>query len=413
MTLEDSMEQEGRLGHRSAITLIACVGLSTSVVPVFAAGTAVLLTAISKESGWTRGEVSSLIAAGLIGIAIGAPLVGRLIGTYGARRIVLSATIAFPLSLLLFSSSGTLGMASALAFIVGMVGSGVSQYSYLPVLPFYFDRRLGLSLGIAMFGMGLGTILVPIGVEQLQIHCSWREVFRVLAFVVFGISFPSAFFLLRMPSSSLPSRHKNSTPKPPVGGMTAAAAIGSRVFVQLALCIFLSIAAMTGFAIHLTALLTDRGFSPRAAALTFSLWGLTQALARLTGGWLLDLVDGRWIGAIFLSAAAAGAAALAIGSASYIVLLSICLLASATGMDGDLLPYLVRRYFGLRAYSTIYGALGFAFSFGPPVGTFVLGRGFDRFGGYTQMMLLVACSLVISVLLIVSLGKPKAGWATL
>jgi hypothetical protein len=71
------------------------------------------------------------------------------------------------------------------------------------------------------------------------------------------------------------------------------------------------------------------------------------------------------------------------------------------------LPYLVRRYFGLRAYSTIYGALGFAFSFGPPVGTIVLGKGFDRFGGYTQMLQLVAGSLLIAVLLLVSLGKPK------
>jgi len=401
------MAGQGSLGHRPALTLIACViGLATSVVPVFAAGTAVLLTSISKESGWTRGEVSSLIAAGLIGIAIGAPVVGRLIDAYGARRIVIIATIVFQPSILLFSFSGTLGTALALAFVVGMVGSGVSQYSYLPVLPLYFDRRLGLSLGIAMFGVGLGTILVPLGVEHLQAHHTWREAYRTLAYVVLGISFPNALFLLRMPLGGPSARVASSTSGP--AGVAAGKAMRSRVFIQLAFCIFLSIAAMTGFGIHLTALLTDRGFSPKTAALIFSLYGLTQALARLTGGLLLDLVDGRWIGAIFLAAAAAGAAALAISSSGYVVLLSTCLLSSATGMDGDLLPYLVRRYFGLRAYSTIYGALGFAFSFGPPVGTIVLGKGFDRFGGYTQMLQLVAGSLLIAVLLLVSLGKPKA-----
>jgi MFS transporter, OFA family, oxalate/formate antiporter len=409
MALGESMGRRGGLAHRSVLALIACViGLATSVVPIFAIGSAVLLTSISKESGWTRGAVSSLIAAGLIGIAIGAPVVGRLIDSYGARRIVVIATIVFPLSLLLFSFSETFEMAMALAFIVGMVGSGVSQYSYLTVLPLYFDRRLGLSLGIAMFGIGLGNILVSLGVEHLQPHYNWREIYRALAYVALGISFPNALFMLRMPSR-LSARVASSISEAPAAGVTAGAAIRSRVFAQLAVCIFLSIAAMTGFGIHLTALLTDRGFSPKTAALIFSLYGLTQAIARLTGGWLLDLIDGRWIGAIFLGAAAAGAAALAISSAGYVVLLSTCLISSATGLDGDLLPYLVRRYFGLRAYSTIYGALGFAFQLGPPVGTIVLGRGFDRFGGYTQMLQLVACSLLISVLLLVSLGKRKAG----
>src|ERR1700679_4275644 len=109
MALGDSKARQGGLGHRPALTLIACViGLATSVVPVFAAGTAVLLVSISKESGWTRGEVSGLIAAGLVGIAIGAHVVGRLIDAYGARRVVVIGTVGFPLSLLLFSFSGTL-----------------------------------------------------------------------------------------------------------------------------------------------------------------------------------------------------------------------------------------------------------------------------------------------------------------
>src|ERR1700679_3475516 len=102
------MGRRGGLAHRSVLALIACViGLATSVVPIFAIGSAVLLTSISKESGWTRGAVSSLIAAGLIGIAIGAPVVGRLIDSYGARRIVVIATVVFPVSILLFSFSGT------------------------------------------------------------------------------------------------------------------------------------------------------------------------------------------------------------------------------------------------------------------------------------------------------------------
>jgi hypothetical protein len=51
--------------------------------------------------------------------------------------------------------------------------------------------------------------------------------------------------------------------------------------------------------------------------------------------------------------------------------------------------------------------LDFAFSCGPTIGTIVLGKGSDRFGGYKQILLLASCSLLISVLLLVSLERAR------
>ncbi len=380
--------------------------MTISVVPIISSGTAVLLIPISKDTAWTRGQVSALIAAGLLGIAAGAPIVGRLIQRHGVRRVVILSSIAFPATLFCLSFAPTFGVALALGFAAGLVGCGVSQYSYLAVLPHFFDRRLGLSLGIAMIGMGLGTSLVPQVAQHLTHSYGWRDIYRILAALIAVIGLPNALLLPR--TGQLPQSASKQIDAALMGGMTAAEALRSQVFYQLALCIFLSIAVTTGLAIHLTALLTDRGYGPERAAGVFSLFGLGLAGARFVGGLLLDYLDARWIGAAFLLGAALGVSFIAAGATGYLLFAGIGLLSVAIGLDGDLLPYATRSYFGLRSYSTIYGMLGAAYSLGPPVGSFMLGQGFDRFGGYTPLLWGIVGIVTLSALLLMALGRPDS-----
>jgi OFA family oxalate/formate antiporter-like MFS transporter len=392
-------------------TLFACVvGLTLSVVPIFCSGTAVLLVPIAKDTSWTRGQVSALIAAGLLGIAVGAPIVGRLIQRYGVRRVILVSSVAFPATLLCLSYAQMFGVAVVCGFAAGLVGCGVSQYSYLAILPKYFDRRLGLSLGVAMIGIGLGTALVPLVVQSLAHIYSWRGIYRTLAVFIVLVGVPNALLLphIRVTRRSAPEKLDAVNVS---NGMTAAEALRTRIFYQLALCIFLSITVITGLGIHLTAFLTDRGYSPERAAGLFSFFGLTLAGGRFAGGLLLDYLDARWIGATFLFGAALGVSFMATGATGYLLFVAIGLLSAATGFDGDLVPYATRSYFGLRSYSTIYGMLGAAYSLGPPVGSLLLGQGFDRLGSYTPLLWGIVGIVTLSALLLLGLGRPNGSAA--
>jgi len=248
-----------RLRPGALRTLFACVvGLTLSVVPIFCSGTAVLLVPIAKDTSWTRGQVSALIAAGLLGIAVGAPIIGWLIQRYGVRRVVLVSSVAFPATLLCLSYAPIFGVAVVCGFAAGLVGCGVSQYSYLAILPEYFDRRLGLSLGIAMIGIGLGTALVPLVVQSLAHSYGWRGIYRTLAVFIVLAGVPNALLLpdIRVTRRSAPEKLDAVNVS---NGMTAGEALRSRIFYQLALCIFLSITVITGLGIHVTALLPDCG----------------------------------------------------------------------------------------------------------------------------------------------------------
>jgi hypothetical protein len=74
------------------------------------------------------------------------------------------------------------------------------------------------------------------------------------------------------------------------------------------------------------------------------------------------------------------------------------------GADGDVLPYLISRLFGLKAYGEVYGSLLILGLFGTAVGIVGFGRLHDATGGYTVALAIGAGGMVAAGLLFLSLG---------
>jgi OFA family oxalate/formate antiporter-like MFS transporter len=390
--------------HAAVWTLVSCVvGLSVSVIPIFIVGTSVMIIPITVSTGWSRADVSLIISTGLVSVAVGTAITGRLIGMFGPRRVIISCTLCFAASLACFSLAPSLSEAIVFSGLVGLFGAGASQFAYIHVLPLWFDRRLGLSLAIAMMGIGIGTSVMPMLFEYLSRSISWRNTFVVMAAGVLIIALPNAIFLLRVPPAhaigdAAASRNDHDPIVPEI--------LRRRQFWQLAICMFLATALIAGFGVHLTALMTDRGYKAARAAQIFSLWGVAQMASRFVGGVILDYCDARWVGVIVLLSAACGAVVVAGGGHDFAALIGVALLASAHGIDGDLVPYLTREYFGLKSYSTVFGLLGLAFGLGPVVGALAMGRTFDRFGSYTPMLWAISAGAVVCAILLAAMGRP-------
>lgn len=393
------------LDRRLLIVAGCLLGLAISAVPMFATANAIMLIPISQATGWTRGNVSGLIAAGLIGLAVGAPIVGRLIDKCGARQVIIVGSLLFPMTLLLYSIAPSYDIATACAFIAGLVGSCVSHYSYLTLLPLVFDKRLGLSLGIAMLGYGMGNALMPIGIAYLQGTYDWRGIFRALAVVELVIALPNALFMLRLPEKTKAAQTIVESSQVQLSSVREM--LKSRSFIQLAACIFLATAVVTAVGLHLTALVTDKGYTPTKAGEIFAIYGVFFALSRLMGGALLDYIDPRWLGGGIFVCAGIGIYLLSMQDSTALILLCVLLVAFANGIDGDLLPYMTRRYFGLRFYGTVYGALGLCYALGPPVGAALVGRAFDGLGRYDEILIVLCLILLVSAVILFTLGKPR------
>jgi MFS family permease len=52
------------------------------------------------------------------------------------------------------------------------------------------------------------------------------------------------------------------------------------------------------------------------------------------------------------------------------------------GSEGDITPYLLSRYFGLKRLSTLYALTWTAYAVGAATGPLVIGRVFDSLGSY-------------------------------
>lgn len=104
---------------------------------------------------------------------------------------------------------------------------------------------------------------------------------------------------------------------------------------------------------HLSALLTDRGITAKDAALCASILGGSSLLGRVVVGWLLDRFFGPHVALAVNFITALGVFLLA-GAGSFVAgCLASALIAVGTGGEAATTPYLLTRYFGLQAFSTL------------------------------------------------------------
>jgi MFS family permease len=401
----------GRRLRPAFMTLASCViGLTFSVAPIFIGGTSVLLISITADTGWTRSDVSNLITGGLLCMAIGAAIAGRLVTSFGARPVIVVSTIGFAASLVGLSAVSSLNLGLLCACAAGLFGAGAAQGAYLTVLPLWFSKRLGTALSVAMLGSGAGNSLMPIVVEHLARHLSWRQTYQALAGMVLAAALPGSILLLRTPTQD--KRVAAVSVAVPVEGLTMGQAIRTLQFWLLVGALFFASTVTTSVGVYLVPMLTDRGYQPAQAAQLFAVFGAALLVGRFGSGVLFDYFSARWVGVGCLAAACTGIILLHLNFSGVLGALAIAMVALAHGMEGDLAPYLVQRHFGYREYGAIYGLLGLAIGLGTVAGSILMSAAHRVTGSYDPMLLLSIPVIGVAMLALIRLGpSPRRRWA--
>jgi MFS family permease len=73
--------------------------------------------------------------------------------------------------------------------------------------------------------------------------------------------------------------------------------------------------------------------------------------------------------------------------------LASALIGVGAGGEAATTPYLLTRYFGVRAFSTLYGLTWTFYAAAGAIGPVILGRAFDATGSYASLLLLLAAAL--------------------
>jgi predicted MFS family arabinose efflux permease len=144
--------------------------------------------------------------------------------------------------------------------------------------------------------------------------------------------------------------------------------------------------------------------------LATSLFGLSSIVGRVGNGYLVDRVFAPRVAAVLFAAAAAGIALLLFaGGTGATASVAAALLGLAVGAESDVIPFLISRYFGMRAMAMLYGCAFGAYVLGNATGRYLFAAGFDATGSYALPLACALGVLVLSSIATLRLGRYDTG----
>jgi MFS family permease len=383
------------------VVLAACLGVMAGFGSLFVYTFTVFVKPLSATFGWNRESIS--LGFGLAAVTLGccSPLLGRLLDRFGPRRIILPCMAVFgsavaSLSLL---HSG-LWQFYVTCIILGVVGNGAAHLAYARSISTWFHQRLGMALAFVMLGAGLGAMILPLLAQAVVTHAGWRAAYLSLGGVSLLLGLPLSW---RYIADRGPIRDHSA----PVAdsGITWQQGVRSYAFWIIVAVLFVSSISMNGAITHLSALLTDRGITPGDAALCASILGGSSVLGRIGVGWLLDRFFGARVAFFINLITATGIFLLATANSFAVGSFAAALIGIGAGGEAAITPYLLTRYFGLRAFSTLYGFTWTFYAAAGATGPVILGRGFDSTGSYVSLLTILAAALGLAAVMNLLLPK--------
>lgn len=410
--IEHSPPQQFAVYRRWWIILASVIGLSFSTGTTLIYTFGIFAKPLAAELKTGLASIALPMSVLDLGIALTAGPWGRAVDRYGARRVIVLALLCLSACLVgLASMRPPLWHLYVAYLLAGVTTAATTSMSYSRVVSDWFDRERGFALAIANCGLGLGAFITPVLAQWVIDRAGWRFAYLTLAASCLLIALPVVVVFLR--DNSETCNLARSTPevvrpeKPPLGhssGLTLRQALRTKAFWQLGLILFWVGVGINGASAHLVPVLTHGGVSPRSAALAASSFGGAMIVGRLLSGWLVDRYFAPLIATTLFGAAGLGIAVLWTSSAGMAVFLAAVLLGIGAGAEGDLMPFLVSRYFGMRAMAELYGLLLGAFTIGNAGGRYLLAAGFDAYGSYNVPLLLSASAVALAVIVSLMLG---------
>jgi predicted MFS family arabinose efflux permease len=385
------------------IVLTSALGLLLGPIPISIFSFAVFLQPWAQEFHASRGAVSLARTVHSTILPLGLPFAGQLLDRYGARRVVLPSTIFAGMILLsAYFSIRSLPQLYFFYLVLGLATCGAGPLQYCNVVSHWFDRRRGLALGVTMLGLGVGALITPLAAQYLIATVGWRPALSLFGAAALVVTVPAIAILLRDRPESM-GLTPDGAAAIPTSSQTSNEDTGlswhqtwrSSTFWVLFCAFFLVSSTVQACFSHIAAILVDRGSSAGTAALATSLFGGGVLAGRGGSGYLLDRFFAPRVAAAIFGIAALGIGLLRITSSLGIASTAAFFIGLGLGAEVDIMAYLTSRYFGLRAFGTIYGVIFAGFGLAGGLGTYLMGAAYDA--GSSYAVALDVCCLVTSM----------------
>lgn len=389
--------------------LVGCaIGNFVSATPMVNSAFGVFLLPISEEFNWPRSSVSAVLGIVAIVGFLFYPLVGRLADLYGPRKIVLWGNVLFAAALaLLYFNNGSLILFYALFALVGLTAAIPSTVLLNKIIAGWFVTSRGAALGMsAGLGNGMGATIMPAVAQVMILEYGWRGAYVGLGLITLVIGFPLMYALLRNPVMADEVDGNGLDTAQASHSFTEARKTAT--FWKILIAIALGAGCMTALFTHVVSMLIDRGFSPGSATQVLVVFALVTVIWQITIGFLLDRVQTPRLAVPFFLAALAGLTLFVNTDSFPLLLMAGGLMGIGLGTEYGVLPYFTSRYFGLKAYGVILGAIYGTIVLTLGVTPFLMDAVFDVTGSYDMAVIAIGIALLMGAILLWTLPPYKA-----
>ena len=350
---------------------------------------------MAAEFGAPRSATSAIFSITVLVWCVLGPVTGHLSDRFGPRVVVAAGALVMGLGLVLTSTIDRLWIAY-LTYGIG-VGVGVAC-AYVPMVAVvggWFLRRRNTALGIAVAGIGFGTVCGAPIAAALIVPFGWRATYVVFAIATTAILLGCAFVAERPPVHVTPSAVRLSD------------TLGTPAFAVLyASSLLVSTALFVPF-VYLPSYAHDHGVSEFLSAALVGILGGASVAGRMGLGALADRA-----GVVRLYQASFLVLALSYGiwmvASSYPVMVLFALVMGA-GYGGyvALSPAVIAHLFGTHRMGAMLGALYTSGGFGAMVGPPIVGLIIDRTGSYRLAISAAFAVAMLAFALLIPLRRYK------
>ncbi len=398
----------------SFLTLFFSIGVRVSF--------GVYYVAILDEFGWTRADTALAFSIAMCVHAIFAPISGYLIDRFSPRLLFPVGAIFLAIGLILCGYIKSIWQLYIFWGVITAIGINMTGFApNMTIIPRWFIKRKGFANGLAVSGIGTGSLVVAMVAGLIIKISGWRIAFLINALAAALFIIPAASIFLRrspqelglFPDNKIPKNNRQATVivKAPYNSSdntrlenswTIGRAIKTAPFWWINLT-----AACHGFmvsmmVVHQAVYIVDSGFSPLIAASTLGLTGGLGSFGNTFFGALSDRIGRKG----------------ALASGSIIAFIGMLFFIFLKGYPSNILLYLFTFLYGigLGAFSPIYASSMADIYTGPSFGRIIatvsvaygIGGAFSSYaGGY--LFDISGSYMIPFILLMINIGLGALG----
>lgn len=389
------MDNKGEFKRGWPVLLACFLGVGVSLVAILYYSWGIWIKPWQDEFGWSRGEIGLGQGLSTAMIVLGAPFAGALIDRYGLKRTATLSLLFYGSLFFAFTKmNGTLWMYYLLSMMTAIVALPSTPIGFTRAINAWFHKNKGKALGICLTSTGLSAFLLPKFITPYVATHGWRPAVEILTLVILAATPFIWFFIKDRPDASV----NGNDPTKIENGLTIREASRSSTFWNLALVFLLISIGIVGLIPSFIPMLQDAGLDAGRVGSYAAILGASVMIGRLLTGVLIDYIFAPHVVAVVFTLVAIGCFLLGWGGVRYAIYGAIAL-GLGIGAEVDLIGYFTAKYFGLRHYGSIYGAMYSIFSLGAILSPAIAGYIWDRTGDYNVALFLATGLITTAIIL--------------